>query len=1225
MTRIGSIRGFGTACLGTAFLGLGCTQDNDPPSQVDGQPPLAHPRPAAPAILALPRTERLAADKGWIVSERIPSDTAGPTWVPSTNAKLLTSASEIGVASPSIALPPETELSGPENHDEDSGSEAIGSPLDTNAAPAEGRNAPAGGEASEQAPGQLQSEAVWLDLSEETEEEVIADATGSAVENGGHGAITWNFSETTTEDQPLLAAQDAVDAPMGEAIYQPAEAAVKTASPPASIAVRDVPLAAEVNELPEEKVLAARRSIPARQQSVAQIGTGWELPLSPRTSIMASVNVPRPSSEPVVVANDTEPATEQLPPVAVPNFASVLPRREPGDSLGLEKILQDLKTADAAFSVQEGAAVEVGVGSPEFSYQDELILELKVEGYDATDTIVAYDSPEGIYLPLGALGRILDLALRISDDGNYAYGWVLREERVVRIDLRQGVYEIGGQEAPLPEGYAVAFEGEMFLRGEDIARFVPIEIETSLRSQSVTIKTLEPFPFEERLEREADRKRLANGGKREVEKWPRSETPWRLATVPGADVQLRAVSRSTDGEQLEGDLTIAGDLAFLSAQAFFSSNSQDGLVSSLVEVGRIDPDGELLGPLRATEFAVGDVSNPTMPLGLRSVSGRGFSVSNAPLGAVSAFDKIDLRGVLQDGYEVELYRNDILVGSTTDRVNGRYEFLQVPVDFGLNIFRLVFYGPQGQRYEEVRTISVGDGRLSKGELVYRIGAVQKDQNVLGVRDPDRILPPDFGDWRATAEIGFGLTTDITTVMGAAWYQDGGLDQWIATGGVRTSLGRFAVKADVAAASGNAFAFSGGIAGRLGHSAFTVTHIEYTGGFLDETRTTTREFLQRSTELNFNTSLSFGKLGDGVSIPITARLRHFETLDGRQQTSALLRGSARLPGLLVSNTFEFSRTSQPGSPSFSQLVGNFDLATLGRSKTRGRASLGYAILPNPELLSAALEVDHALDEKTSLRASAGYVFASNSPQVSASARRDFDRFSLSLDGNYTFDSKAYAVGLRLALSFGRDPLTGRFFTSRDSLASSGSASLLAFHDRDADGVYGPRDVVLPDVDLIAFNSTSRTDQSGVARLIGLGNGRPVSLQVDTTSLPDIDLAPASPGFEIVPRAGRIYGAKIPIVSLSEVEGTVALIRDGTKRAVSGVRLELRRADGTAVAFAKTEVDGYFFFERVPPGSYAIAIDQGQASRLGICLDKDYPVSVGGVSSAQAFDIAVVTCS
>ncbi len=61
-----------------------------------------------------------------------------------------------------------------------------------------------------------------------------------------------------------------------------------------------------------------------------------------------------------------------------------------------------------------------------------------------------------------------------------------------------------------------------------------------------------------------------------------------------------------------------------------------------------------------------------------------------------------MRGILPTGYEVELYRNDILVGSVRTAVNDQYEFLEVPVDYGVNVFRLVFYGPQGQRREEVR-------------------------------------------------------------------------------------------------------------------------------------------------------------------------------------------------------------------------------------------------------------------------------------------------------------------------------------------------------------------------------------------------------------------------------------------------------------------------------------------------------------------------------------------
>lgn len=1339
MTRLGSIRGLGAVCVGTAFLGIGCSQDNDPPAQGEVRPPMAQPG-AASRQHAIPGTEFVAEQDasapGWVVASRPGTArrlSTGSPANPSVNSRLLTTASDLGLAigpvptplaaggpvpvvspAPRSPLPDAGLAATTPGHARGTSAGNGGAAAPAGKAPVPPHHTPsagllpgigeanqidATGDFAQAFPAQpppaapavrerdpfdqaLQLAAIpesrGLDApgagsgpvepQDPTRDPPGSDDAASALFPGPALALVPALApepELAPDFAPGTEASSALSpepSPVFAAAVSP-QAAARPGEFPASQPDSPVPAAEAAGEpslrgpvpTPVEDVPGSgdMRIAPTRPTLAPLPGLATLIPSSPRGPIMSTVEVPRPAGPLPSAANDStgsagpalaapvelvDSAPGLLPPVeaAVPATAAagpapttglqqaLVPASRGGPILGLGGAVPSPARDGNALASTRGGAVAVGLGTPEFTPQDELILELSVLGFDATDTIVAYDTRQGIYLPLGTLSRILDLAIRISDEGRYAFGWVLREDRTVRLDLRQMEYALAGVASPMPAGFAVAYDGEMYLRADDIARFIPVEIVTSLRAQSITIKTLETFPFEARLAREGDRKRLAQRGGAVRESWPRVETPWQIASVPGADVQLRAISRTGDGELLEGDLLLGGDLAMLSAQAFLSANSDDGLVTSLVELGRLDPDGQLLGPLGATEFAIGDVSNPTMPLGLRSVSGRGVMLTNAPLGSVSAFDKIDLRGVLQDGFEVELYRNDILIGSTADRINGRYEFLQVPVDFGLNVFRLVFYGPQGQRFEEVQSISVGDGRIPAGDLVYRAGVVQKDQNVLSVRDPDFIKPLDFGDWRATAELSYGLSSDVTTVMSASWFEFESQQRWNATGGIRTGLGRLALKTDLAVADGGAFAFSSGIGGRLGRSAFTATHIEYSGEFLDETRTVSGEFLRRSSELDFNTSLDFGGDGGGLDIPVTARLRHFELRSGRKETNAQLRASTRLANVLASNTFEYTRTTSPIGSDFSRLVGNFDLATVGRSQTRARASLSYAIVPQAELVSASLELDHALDERTTLRAGASYVFDTDSTLISASARRDFDRFSLSLDGNYTFGTKAYAVGLRLGMSFGRDPLTGRFFTSRQSLAGSGSASLLAFHDRDGDGAFGPPDTPLPDVDIIAFNATSTTDARGMARLESLGNGRPVTVQIDSSSLPDIDLAPASRGFEFVPRAGRTHAAELAVVSLSEVEGKVVLVRDGTRREVSGVRLELRDSDGRPVAFARTEDDGYYFFEQVAPGSYTIAMDEGQANRLGICLERANNVEVGAVSAVLKQDLAVSTC-
>ncbi len=1007
-------------------------------------------------------------------------------------------------------------------------------------------------------------------------------------------------------------------------------AEVPPASPSAPLGVQAAQLPPPIAVPPLASIVPPQRAPvtmvtvdPPVVDTVSPVAANDTRPTVPTATVVPTAGAELPTGGPSVSAPDVA-SPREIPTLVPPNRTQT--------TLGLANPVQT--TGDTNALAQERTVRFSGSSeAPQLDYQDELILELKVAGVDASDTILAYGTRQGVYLPIGTLARILDLAITVQDGGNYASGWVLDQTRTLAIDLRRNLLTIAGREQPLPRGAATAFDGELFLLADRIAGILPLTVDTDLRAQTITLTTLETFPFEARMKREADRARLANraaGGRSEI--FTRVNTPFLLASIPVGDVDLRAISESTFGSRAEIDLQFAGDLGYLTAETFLSADTKNGLTTSLIKVGRQDPNAQLLGPLSATEFALGDVATVSMPLGLRSVTGRGFAIANTPAEAFSVFEKIDLRGILPDGFEVELYRNDILISSTREAVGGRYEFLQVPVDFGLNVFRLVFFGPQGQRSEEVRRISVGDGRLPTGKLVYRFGAVQKDQNLLGVQPPFFIRPRDFGNWRASGELAYGVSSDITAVVSGAWFETEERNRWISTAGIRTGVGGFAVKADLAAGDGGAFAVSGGIGGRIGASAITLSHVEYSGNFIDETRGGVAggggfggTGLTRSTEVDFNTTLELGDPISGFVIPLTARARRTQSEAGLTTLDATLRASTRLSGVLASNTFDYTRTSFDGLESRSRLFGNFDLATLGRSRTRGRLSFGYQVLPKPDILSAAVEVDHAIDEDTAVRASLGYLFETQSPQIGLSAVRDFDRFSLALDGNYAFERNEHSIGLRLGFSFGRDPLRGGFFIARPGLAHAGIASVRAFRDMDGDGIFGPPDSVLSGVSVIAANRVVPTDAGGLARIGNLGPGRGASLQIDGSTLPDIDLAPASEGLEIVPRPGRIHVADFPIVAVSEVEGTVRFSQGDGDKGVSGVRLKLRDAQGKDAYFTKTEIDGYYFFERVRPGIYTVALDEGQASRLDLCAAQDYSVTVGYEADLVKADIAIGVCS
>ena len=862
-------------------------------------------------------------------------------------------------------------------------------------------------------------------------------------------------------------------------------------------------------------------------------------------------------------------------------------------------------------------------GTP-FTAQDELVLELQIEGANRRDTIIAYGRLPEVYLPFGLISRLLDLAISTSPDGRHASGWILSETRTLSLTAGQGFAVLEGREIAIDEEAVVGFDGELYVRPSVLELILPVEVEVDLRAQSVAIATLEVFPFQARQCRDGRRGLLeSQGTANDVTEFPRAHTPYLLASMPKADLELRAMSDQIRGERLEGELYFAGDLATASAEILLAAASNDGLTAALMEIGRDNPDGGMLGPLDATSFALGDIQTVQQPVGLRNSFGRGFRISNAALDTQSVFDEIDLRGVLQDGYEVELYRNGVLLGSTARAVNGQYEFLGVPVDFGINAFRLVFYGPQGQQREEVRTIRVGDGRVRKGELVYDLGVVQNERTVLDVRREGAIVPPYAGGWRAIAKASYGLSQSLTTVASASFDEEAVNGQELAgTIGLRTGFGSTGLRFDAAFASGGGRAFVGGLNGRFGNTNFTVNHGEYSGGFVDELLAPGRRALSRATDVNLSTSLD---LSEQLFVPVVARARRIEYDDGAFENRVGLRGSIRKGDFLFSNSAEYVSFETAEGFEAEQAIGVFDLTAARGENTRVRASFEYEILPTLEPNAVSLVADRNFGEHFLLQAGAGYRFDGSSLTTSASVLTRLGKTTLALEADYDFRRKSHAVALRWGLSFGRS--SRGFYVDHLSRARLGAVEVRAFHDRNADGVRNEDEAIFPDLAFFSPSETVLTDDRGYAMITGLPEHRPTKIQLDMATLPDITLVPAEPGLEIVPRRGRTHSAEFAIVSVGEVEGTVVFVSGSDEQAVGGVRLGLKPLDTEGeTRWLRSETDGYAYFEQVRPGRYAIVLDPEQAKGLGICLieDSESLIEVEPEGGAYAFSARISRC-
>ena len=853
---------------------------------------------------------------------------------------------------------------------------------------------------------------------------------------------------------------------------------------------------------------------------------------------------------------------------------------------------------------------------PTLGEDDELILEIRTQHREMTDTITAHGTRGGVYLPLADLARFLDLPISVSDDGNYANGWYLSPSRTLSINLRAGTITQGGKEAPLPKRDFAAFDGEMWIRADRLADILPISVLTDLRAQTVVIKTLEAFPFEQRAARETARERLANPGSHaQAPVYERQATPYHLFDTPISEVELRATGNDGTRPHMEGDLRVAGDLLFMTARAYASLSSTDGLIAARLQLGRRDPDGHLLGPLHATEFEMGDVASESMPLGLRGVAGRGFALTNEPLEHASVFEKMDFRGELPSGFEVELYRNDTLVGSTRDAVSGQFEFPQVPVDFGLNVFRLVFYGPQGQRREEVRRITVGDGRLAKGTFTYNVFAVQKDKTVINVTEPGFQPSSGYGSWRSGVAVQYGLTNTLTVVGSSALYQPvdpltgavkaGSAMHWLASTGLRTGLGGFAAKLDAAVSSGGGTAVEIGVAGRVLGASVVATHAEYAHGFVDEVRSPGDLPLTSMTQFDLSKTLHLGQ----HTVPLAFSWQHLAYADGQISDIASFHQTMTMGRVMATNVINYTDTAMPGAVTSHTTTGTFDLATFAGSHTQYRAEASYSLGPSAGLTALGGEVARDIDARTTVRASVNHTFTNRQTTLGLSATRKFGPIAASFDSTYVMPTSSFAFTLRLGVSFGRNPLSGRMFAARPGLAGSGAVAVRAFADTNGNGVFDPGEDRIGKGAFFTGSQHAVSGADGTAVLTGIGDGTRTAVRIDSTTLPDIAMAPHRPGVEIVARPGRIPVVDFAIEQLSDIEGTAVYADGSHKRGVAGLVLHLIDAKGRQMARARSESDGFVLIEQIRPGDYTLEIAPEQARNLKIRLVSNTHVHVG----------------
>ena len=823
--------------------------------------------------------------------------------------------------------------------------------------------------------------------------------------------------------------------------------------------------------------------------------------------------------------------------------------------------------------------------------EEQFILDVNIRQLRLGDTVRAYNTPEGTCVVLGDFLAALDVPMRIDLSAKKAAGWAFKESNKISIDYGSLEASYGARRVePIDPGIIRETPEGWCVQTSALGRWFGIGVRAMTSGSVLMLQSQEKLPIELEMERQQRAARIHHASF-DLSSLPQVRVPYRMWRAPALDfvVSGGVTYRASDGMKVDREASVyaAGEIARLSYDAQVTTTATGKPSLLRLRAFRSDPDGHLLGPLKATHFGLGDVEGLDSRLSGVVAAGRGAVITNRPLTARTAFDRTRLEGDLPSGWEAELYRNGELLGFAKSDPSQRYIFDGVQLLYGENRIRVVLYGPQGQVRTREDVLNVGQDNVPKGKTWYWIGANEPGRDLVALeKPPDRSSQPKA---QAAVSIEHGLDTRTSIGMLARAMLIGDQRLTFIEGTLRRSIGAAQIELSGARESNGGSAAHAQLIGKFGSvyvnaEALIANDFHLRG---DDSADSSREG-----RLAFDVPLKLGK----TLLPAHAEVHYVDRTDGSRMLDAAARLSASIDRFNLGAELGYHRDyvqsghSPPGELRIS-MIGS---GHIGKVRIRGESE--FDVSPQARFRTAELSAYWNATAHGDWEADLVYDGRQHRARARLTHILRFDAFALAVSGEGATNGD---VAFGFNLNFSLDPKHG-VTLSRRPLAEGGMIHATVFRDLNDNGVLDPGEPVEKGVLITtgARQSERKTDSRGSVTIGGLTPYMPVPVGIDSTSLDDPMLTPRTPLQVVVPRPGVAAEVQIALVGGGDIEG--ALMKSG-EIGFEGVDLELVDKNGTVRSSARTDFDGFFLFERVPYGSYDMRVSPSSASAARIAPD------------------------
>lgn len=908
-------------------------------------------------------------------------------------------------------------------------------------------------------------------------------------------------------------------------------------------------------------------------------------------------------------------------------------------------------------SLEQAAATTTGVTelaeASRFAEGEELILGIEIgaeEPKAALADVFAFKTKTSVRVGFATLTQILELPINFNTELTRANGWLFNENNTFKLtvdnETQQMTVEANGSNWQLGPNEFQQEADDLYVDMELIAQWLGLSYQIDESRLKMALTSKRQLPVELRIARRS--KEISPVAVATGSVMPYRETGYKLFTPPLLDAQV-GVSQRAGQSNASYSVSGAQDLAYLTGKFYFSGGRGDLLNSARLTFARESDKNDLLGPLKATEFEFGDIQPVASSLGTGRNLGRGLRFSNIPL--VSSVDGqlVSFIGEVADGWDVELYRNGVLLDQEFGIDDGRYDFNDVPLDYGINEFELVFYGPQGQVETRTEVYNLDNNTIKRGDFNYQFSVIEANESVFPLEEQNY----------QSANTSKGMQTNLVTSYG--------LFDWLS---LNAGSGLFQPDGKEDVRSHNL-----GLSASLFGKAFLSTSVNETRDLSRQTNHDLRtQILGQNFNLNYrqietldpaenpvdNTEDIYGVAMSGQlfrssDLPVSYQNEwrrsdtYGEELDvfrnslgvrtafGSFSHALEWRKQELLPGTLppvvdMFNVDQYAQTllAQMEEQQQQELTGveQYERSTFGSLQYRNsfnsvftRVFANYSIRPQSELTSYGVSLSYPFTPDITSSFSLFRYQLTNQTSGNLGVNWRLDNLYLTASTSYS-SMTGWSGGLNARFGFGVSEDAG-YFSTNSSVSQAGAVTARVFEDKNLNGVKDENEPAIAGAEVQSLQGGRKqaiTNEKGVAVVTGLSALQTTDIVVDRASFEDATMKTLLPGVAIMGRKGRMEHIEFAATSTGELEGTLYLgTESGEMLPAAYAQIQLVNEQGKVVDTAQSEFDGYYLFVDVLPGKYKVMIDKSFTNRRNLRLSDPVYLGIRGGEVLNGNDI------